>query len=183
MRDFQRPYARDAAELASWSVADAGRVTLREVVEGVRPTILIGTSAQPGAFDEGIVRGHSDHCVDADGQGEPDHRHHRVGHDRAHQRRRHEKHDEEPSRAAPRPRRIEKGERDAAIADYTAAVAADPRTATAYANRGVLRLQKGQEKLAEADFAQAVQLDPSLKPALEKYRREMKEHNAKARQK
>jgi len=47
--DFQRPYARPAAELAG----DSG---LAEVVAHVKPTILIGTSTQAGAFTEAIVR-------------------------------------------------------------------------------------------------------------------------------
>jgi malate dehydrogenase (oxaloacetate-decarboxylating) len=47
--DFQRPYARPAGELAG----DSG---LAEVVAHVKPTILIGTSTQAGAFTEAIVR-------------------------------------------------------------------------------------------------------------------------------
>ena len=56
MRDFQRPYARHAGELASWGVADMSNVDLLEVVRNVQPTILIGTSARSGAFSEEIVR-------------------------------------------------------------------------------------------------------------------------------
>lgn len=56
VRDFQRPYARHASDLADWSVADLTHVTLAEVVQAVRPTVLIGTSAQPGSFDEATVR-------------------------------------------------------------------------------------------------------------------------------
>ncbi|MGD9528517.1 NAD-dependent malic enzyme [Pseudonocardia sp.] len=46
--DFQRPYARPAGEIPGGSLAD--------VVADVRPTVLIGTSTQPGAFTEEIVR-------------------------------------------------------------------------------------------------------------------------------
>ena len=53
--DFQRPYARPAGEVAGWSSGDGG-VGLADVVAQVRPTILIGTSTQAGAFTEGIVR-------------------------------------------------------------------------------------------------------------------------------
>lgn len=56
IRDFQRPYARTRAEVGSWTVADPARITLAEVVRAVQPTILIGSSAQAGAFTEGIVR-------------------------------------------------------------------------------------------------------------------------------
>lgn len=56
VRHFQRPYARQVSDLADWSVVEPGQVTLAEVVAAVRPTILIGTSAQPGSFDEATVR-------------------------------------------------------------------------------------------------------------------------------
>jgi malate dehydrogenase (oxaloacetate-decarboxylating) len=57
IRDFQVPYARPASEVASWSRPE-GRdgVGLAEVVANARPTILIGTSTQAGAFTEAIVR-------------------------------------------------------------------------------------------------------------------------------
>jgi malate dehydrogenase (oxaloacetate-decarboxylating) len=47
-------YAQPLARLAGWPLS--GRVGLDEVVTRVRPTALIGTSAQPGAFTESIVR-------------------------------------------------------------------------------------------------------------------------------
>ena len=55
VRDFQRPFARTAAELADWKVTDPGRIDLPEVVRHARPTILIGTSAQAGAFTQEVV--------------------------------------------------------------------------------------------------------------------------------
>jgi malate dehydrogenase (oxaloacetate-decarboxylating) len=57
--DFQRPYARPAAEVAGWARAGAGAGQgpwLAEVVGQVHPTMLIGTSTQAGAFTEAIVR-------------------------------------------------------------------------------------------------------------------------------
>jgi malate dehydrogenase (oxaloacetate-decarboxylating) len=57
LRDFQRPYARPAGEVAGWAHdVELGGVSLHEVVRQVRPTILIGTSAQPHAFHEQLVR-------------------------------------------------------------------------------------------------------------------------------
>jgi malate dehydrogenase (oxaloacetate-decarboxylating) len=53
--DFQRPYARPAEEVAGWS-SDGGPVGLADVVAHVKPTMLIGTSTQAGAFSEPIVR-------------------------------------------------------------------------------------------------------------------------------
>jgi malate dehydrogenase (oxaloacetate-decarboxylating) len=55
LRDFQVPYARPAAEVASWSRDADGRIGLAEVVTRSRATMLIGTSTQPGAFTEQIV--------------------------------------------------------------------------------------------------------------------------------
>jgi malate dehydrogenase (oxaloacetate-decarboxylating) len=55
--DFQRPYARPAVEVAGWSRTGAGQgPSLAEVVGQVRPTMLIGTSTQAGAFTEAVVR-------------------------------------------------------------------------------------------------------------------------------
>ena len=56
LRDFQRAYARDDAEVAGWERDGDGRVGLLEVVSRAEPTVLIGTSGQPGAFDETVVR-------------------------------------------------------------------------------------------------------------------------------
>jgi malate dehydrogenase (oxaloacetate-decarboxylating) len=57
LRDFQQPYARPRSEVSDWA-ADGrdGAIGLAEVVSQVHPTLLIGTSAQAGAFTEAIVR-------------------------------------------------------------------------------------------------------------------------------
>jgi malate dehydrogenase (oxaloacetate-decarboxylating) len=56
LSEQQRRYARDPAEVAGWAVDPGlGGVALAEVVRQVHPTILIGTSARGGAFDEAIV--------------------------------------------------------------------------------------------------------------------------------
>jgi malate dehydrogenase (oxaloacetate-decarboxylating) len=55
LRDFQIPYARPAAEVGSWRRDSEGRIGLAEVVARSHPTMLIGTSTQPGAFSEAIV--------------------------------------------------------------------------------------------------------------------------------
>ena len=55
LRDFQVPYARPAAEVASWQRDSDGRISLAEVVTCSHPTMLIGTSTQPGVFSEHIV--------------------------------------------------------------------------------------------------------------------------------
>jgi malate dehydrogenase (oxaloacetate-decarboxylating) len=59
--DFQQPYARPAAEVAGWSSTGAGPIGLAEVVSHARPTMLIGTSTQTGAFTEAIVKKMAEH--------------------------------------------------------------------------------------------------------------------------
>jgi malate dehydrogenase (oxaloacetate-decarboxylating) len=61
LRDFQVPYARPAAEVTGWA-ADGRGVGLAETVAKVRPTMLIGTSTQSGAFTEALVRDMAAHC-------------------------------------------------------------------------------------------------------------------------
>ncbi|GAA1908395.1 NAD-dependent malic enzyme [Streptantibioticus ferralitis] len=57
MRDFQDPYARAADEVAGWSRdTDLGGISLAELVHQVKPTVLIGTSGQGGAFTEPLIR-------------------------------------------------------------------------------------------------------------------------------
>ncbi|HEX5877071.1 MAG TPA: NAD-dependent malic enzyme [Actinomycetota bacterium] len=60
MYDFQLPYARPAGEVAGWASGGDG-IRLAEVVANVRPTMLIGTSTQAGAFTEAIVKDMAGH--------------------------------------------------------------------------------------------------------------------------
>src|SRR4029077_10729890 len=52
LRDFQVPYAPPRAEVAGWQRDPDGRIGLAEVVARTRPTMLIGTSTQPGALSD-----------------------------------------------------------------------------------------------------------------------------------
>ncbi|MGV9249049.1 NAD-dependent malic enzyme [Streptomyces sp. NPDC003710] len=62
LRDFQIPYVRRGTEVAGWQRdEELGGIPLAEVVRRVRPTILIGTSGQGGAFTEEIVRAMAAH--------------------------------------------------------------------------------------------------------------------------
>jgi malate dehydrogenase (oxaloacetate-decarboxylating) len=55
LRDFQVPYARPAAEVAGWS-SQGDSISLADVVRNAEPTMLIGTSTQPAAFTEQMVK-------------------------------------------------------------------------------------------------------------------------------
>jgi malate dehydrogenase (oxaloacetate-decarboxylating) len=54
--DFQLPYSRQASEVVDWNQGTAGEISLLEVVQRVKPTILIGTSGASGAFAEEVVK-------------------------------------------------------------------------------------------------------------------------------
>jgi malate dehydrogenase (oxaloacetate-decarboxylating) len=58
LRDYQAPYARPAAEVQGW--AD-GKIDLLTTVRHVHPTMLIGTSTSPGAFDKDVVTAMAEH--------------------------------------------------------------------------------------------------------------------------
>jgi len=55
--EFQKPFARGVADVEGWDGAD-----LKNVVERVKPTILIGSSAQAGAFSHEIIASMSAFC-------------------------------------------------------------------------------------------------------------------------
>ncbi|WP_217238534.1 NAD-dependent malic enzyme [Streptomyces sp. AC555_RSS877] len=62
LRDFQTRYVRRGAEVSDWRRDDSvGGIPLAEVVDRVRPTVLIGASGQGGAFTEDIVRAMAAH--------------------------------------------------------------------------------------------------------------------------
>ncbi|MGV2942529.1 NAD-dependent malic enzyme [Mesobacillus sp. LC4] len=59
--DFQKPYVRRVNEVEGWERNDGGIIPLMEVVKRVKPTILIGTSGQAGAFSEDIIKEMASH--------------------------------------------------------------------------------------------------------------------------
>lgn len=58
---FKQKYAQPIDRTRDWRVTDQSRISFAETMKNVRPTILIGTSAQPGAFTENIVREMAQH--------------------------------------------------------------------------------------------------------------------------
>jgi malate dehydrogenase (oxaloacetate-decarboxylating) len=52
----QRPYLHHAEKIAHWNVKSTANITLLETIRHVHPTILIGSSAQAGAFNETCIR-------------------------------------------------------------------------------------------------------------------------------
>ncbi len=57
LEDFQKVFRRKNAELAKWKVSNpGGNITLMDTIRNVKATVLIGVSAQSGAFTEQIIR-------------------------------------------------------------------------------------------------------------------------------
>jgi malate dehydrogenase (oxaloacetate-decarboxylating) len=51
----QKPFAKTSEEIQGWSVRNGEHITLQEVVANAKPTVLIGVSAQGGAFSQSII--------------------------------------------------------------------------------------------------------------------------------
>ncbi len=60
LHDYQQVYAKDPAAVSGWR--DGDQLGLAEVVAGLQPTMLVGTSGVTGAFSEPIVRSMHANC-------------------------------------------------------------------------------------------------------------------------
>lgn len=60
LTDSQRPYARPASESDSWNVS--GIPNLEATINAIKPTILIGASAQTGAFHQALIENMAKYC-------------------------------------------------------------------------------------------------------------------------
>ncbi len=56
LEPFQLPYAQPLEKTAGWQWDKSGPITFLDVVKNIHPTVLIGTSGQPGVFTEAVVR-------------------------------------------------------------------------------------------------------------------------------
>ena len=52
---WQRPFARDRAEIATWTLASSDRVNLMDTVRNAKLTVLVGVTAQPGLFSAEVL--------------------------------------------------------------------------------------------------------------------------------
>ncbi len=52
---FQKPFVRKTAEIENWTLGESGQYTLDDVVNNVKPSILLGFSGQTGQFTEQLV--------------------------------------------------------------------------------------------------------------------------------
>jgi len=60
LQPFQASFVQKRAKIEAWSLASPDRIGLADVVANARPTVLIGTSGQPHAFHEAVVRAMAD---------------------------------------------------------------------------------------------------------------------------
>lgn len=58
----QKPFARTQNDIETLGLADKEYIGLNDVVKAIKPTMLIGTSAQAGAFSQNIIETMSEHC-------------------------------------------------------------------------------------------------------------------------
>jgi len=56
LQNFQEPFAKRRSCVANWKLQRPGCIDLVDVINNASPTVLIGTSGQPNAFTEDIVR-------------------------------------------------------------------------------------------------------------------------------
>lgn len=56
LEEFKAIYARDNDEIATYACHNRSSITLEEAIINIKPTILIGTSAIPGLFNEAVVK-------------------------------------------------------------------------------------------------------------------------------
>jgi len=56
LQPFQEPFLQSRDGVAGWTLAAPGQIGLFDVVANAHPTVLIGTSGQPGAFSEAAIR-------------------------------------------------------------------------------------------------------------------------------
>ncbi|MFZ3312027.1 MAG: NAD-dependent malic enzyme [Xanthobacteraceae bacterium] len=56
LQSFQAPFAQSRDGIADWTLESSGWIGIADVVANARPTVLIGTSGQPGAFSQSVVR-------------------------------------------------------------------------------------------------------------------------------
>ena len=62
LTDAQKPYGRNPEEVESWAINEKKHPSLTDTVRHVKPTILIGCSAQTGAFSQDIIETMSATC-------------------------------------------------------------------------------------------------------------------------
>ena len=53
--DSQKAFVKPSSEIDRWDVKDSSNITLQEVIDNVKPGVLVGTSGRAGAFTKEII--------------------------------------------------------------------------------------------------------------------------------
>lgn len=56
LEPFKRIFAREPEMVNGWELSDSHKIGLADTVKNFKPTVLIGTSGQPGTFTEAIIK-------------------------------------------------------------------------------------------------------------------------------
>lgn len=59
---FQKGFVRPSASLQNWKLEKKEEITLTDVINNARPTILLGVSGQPNQFNEGMIKTMLSYC-------------------------------------------------------------------------------------------------------------------------
>ncbi|GGI92053.1 NAD-dependent malic enzyme [Legionella impletisoli] len=59
---FQKPFARKQEELSEWSLQSSGLISMMDVIQNAKPTILLGVSGQPNQFTEPMIKTMANYC-------------------------------------------------------------------------------------------------------------------------
>ena len=62
LQPFQKIFVQQRAALKNWTLEESGRITLQDVINNAKPTILLGVSGQAHQFTELIVRTMTSYC-------------------------------------------------------------------------------------------------------------------------
>ncbi len=60
---FQKPFAQSRNTIAHWKLENQNAITLKDVINNLHPTVLIGVSGQPGIFTEELIRDMAKHVA------------------------------------------------------------------------------------------------------------------------
>ncbi len=62
LQNFQQPFAREQQTLSDWKLQNPNQISLLDVVNNAKPTILLGASAQPNQFTEPMMKMMASYC-------------------------------------------------------------------------------------------------------------------------
>ncbi len=62
IQSYQKPFVRSRKEVDGWTLSDKNNITLLDVANNAKPTVIIGCSTVFGAFNEAVIKAMYKHC-------------------------------------------------------------------------------------------------------------------------